>query len=73
MEDALIEIGNDIELPIDPEAHKGLFLNTHSLFFIMGPCHLNVLQVIYHYIHIYEHITYTTVNIRIGMSDPSVA
>jgi hypothetical protein len=45
-----------------------------TLFFIIGPCNLNVLQVIYHSTYIfYEHITYTTFNIRIGMSDPSVA
>jgi hypothetical protein len=51
------------------------YLNMCSLFFILYYRAMLFERVTSHYYHIniYEHITYTTVNIRIGMSDPSVA
>jgi hypothetical protein len=48
---------------------------SYSLFFILGPCYLNVLQVIYH-IHTYylmNIITYTTVNIDVRTTDLNIA
>jgi hypothetical protein len=44
----------------------------YSLFFIMGPCYLNVLQVIYH-IHQWTFITYTTVNIDVRTTNLNIA
>jgi hypothetical protein len=49
---------------------KGSFI---LLFFYYGAMSFERVTSHYYHIHIYEHITYTTVNIRIGMSDPSVA
>jgi hypothetical protein len=51
----------------------GCLLYIFIYLFIMGPCHFERVTSHYYHIHIYEHITNTTVNIRIGMSDPSVA
>jgi hypothetical protein len=70
----VVEIdGRRIAIDVDVELDIAIYIYIailYSLFFIIGPCYLNVLQVIITHIF-YEHITHATVNISVETSDPS--